>query len=173
MVGFDIPIEPPAKYSKCDKVSLKIEHFVYCWQILEKMWSLFKEFSLIAALTLTGAAYSLVNGLSPLPWAEPELAAGEIRLADAQALNVIWIDARSYEEFNIDHIPEALFFDEADWDAGLIALMDAWLMQARPIVIYCGSESCSTSQRIAARLRAALPDAEIYSLKGGWEAWQN
>jgi len=136
------------------------------------MPSLIKEFALIAALTLTGAAYSLVSGLSPLPWAEPELAAGEIRLTDAQVLDVIWLDARTIEEFEEGHIPDALFFDEGDWDLGLITLMNAWLMDPRPIVIYCGSESCGTSKRIAERLRATLPDAEIYSLKGGWDAWQ-
>jgi rhodanese-related sulfurtransferase len=133
---------------------------------------LLKEFALIAALTLTGAAYSLVDGWSPLPWAEPELAAGEIRLADARVLNVIWLDARTYEEFEAAHIPDALFFDEGDWDTGLMSLMNTWLMQPRPIIIYCGTESCGTSKRIAERLRTALPDAEIYSLKGGWDAWQ-
>lgn len=137
------------------------------------MSALFKEFLIIAVLTLIGAAYSLVDGLSPLPWAEPELEAGEIRLADAQVLDVIWIDARSYDEFETDHIPDALFFDESDWDTGLISLMDTWLMQPRPIIVYCSSESCGTSQRIAERLRETLPDAEIYSLKGGWDAWQN
>ncbi|MGZ0656900.1 rhodanese-like domain-containing protein [Coraliomargarita sp. W4R72] len=136
------------------------------------MPSLFKEFLIIAALTLIGAAYSLVDELSPRPWAEPELAAGEIQLADAQALDVIWLDARPIEEFEENHIPGALFFDEGDWDMGLITLMDAWLMQPRPIVVYCGSESCGTSQRVAEGLRATLPDAEIYSLKGGWDAWQ-
>ena len=135
------------------------------------MSSLLKELILIAGITLIGVAYSLVGGLAPLPWAEPELAAGEIRLSDAQALDVIWIDARSYEEFEIDHMPDALFFDEGDWDTGLIQLMEQWLMQPRPIVVYCGSESCGTSKRIAERLRDALPDAEIYSLKGGWDAW--
>ncbi|HBR93638.1 MAG TPA: hypothetical protein DEA90_05680 [Opitutae bacterium] len=137
------------------------------------MASLIKECIIIAALTLIGAAYSLVGGFSPLPWAEPELAAGEIQLADAQALEVIWLDARPIEEFEEDHIPEAIFFDEGDWDTGLVRLMETWLMQPRPIVVYCGSESCGTSQRVAEGLRAALPEAEIYSLKGGWDAWQN
>lgn len=135
------------------------------------MLSLIKEFTLIAVLTLTGAAFSLYHGLAPLPWAEPELAAGEIWLADAQALEVIWLDARSRHEFEAQHIPDALFFDEADWDMGLLALMEVWLMEPRPIIVYCGSESCGTSQRIAEQLREALPDAEIYILKGGWDAW--
>ncbi|MGB0416771.1 MAG: rhodanese-like domain-containing protein, partial [Coraliomargarita sp.] len=38
----------------------------------------------------------------------------------------------------------------------------------RVIVVYCSSESCSTSREVAEQLRLELPDAEIYSLKGGW-----
>ncbi|TVP79261.1 MAG: rhodanese-like domain-containing protein [Puniceicoccaceae bacterium] len=126
----------------------------------------------ILALSLTGAAYSLVSGTAPLPWAKAPLAPGEIRLADAQALDVIWIDARSLEAFEQAHAPGALFIDEGDWDTGLLELMDHWLTEPRAIVVYCGSESCDTSQRVADRLREALPEAEIYSLKGGWDAWQ-
>ena len=135
------------------------------------MPTLFRELFIIAALTAIGTAFSLYHGWAPLPWAEPELAAGEIRLADAQALDVIWLDARPLEDFEADHIPGALYIDEADWDSGLLSLMEAWLTEPRPIVVYCGSESCGTSQRVAERLREALPEAEIYSLKGGWDAW--
>ena len=126
---------------------------------------------IIAALTVLGAAFSLCSGLSPLPWAEPELAAGEIQLVDARALDVLWIDARSEADFQTDHIPGALLLNDDNWETGIVELMGAWLMQPSPIIVYCGSESCDTSKRIADRLREALPDAEIYSLKGGWDAW--
>ena len=131
-----------------------------------------KQCLIILALSVTGAAYSLVNGISPLPWAEPELAAGEIKVVDARVIDAIWIDARPIEEYEESHVPGALFFSEGAWDASLIALMDVWLTGPRPIIVYCGSESCGTSRRIAARLREALPEAEIYSLKGGWDAWR-
>ena len=131
-----------------------------------------RELCIILLLTVIGIAYSLVGGLSPQPGAEPELQAGEIYLADAQTLNPIWVDARALEEFEEGHLSGALFFDESDWDTGLLELMNTWLMQPRPIVIYCGAEACDTSKRIAKRLRKSLPDAEIYSLKGGSVAWQ-
>lgn len=131
-----------------------------------------KQCLIILTLSVTGAAYSLVSGISPLPWAEPELAPGEIRVADARMMDAIWIDARPFEEYERAHIPEALSFDAGAWDASLIALMDVWLAGPRPIIVYCGSESCGTSRQVAERLRDALPDAEIYSLKGGWDAWQ-
>ncbi|NBB78811.1 MAG: hypothetical protein GVY36_05105 [Verrucomicrobia bacterium] len=131
-----------------------------------------KQCLIILALSMTGAAYSLVSGISPLPWAEPELGPGEIRVADARVMEAIWIDTRPIKEYENEHIPGALFFDEGAWDASLVDLMDVWLTEPRPIIVYCGSESCGTSRRIAERLRKALPDAEIYSLKGGWDAWQ-
>jgi len=137
------------------------------------MATLLREFLVIAALTALGAAFSLYHGWAPPPWAEPALAAGEIRLDDARALDVIWLDARPREDFEAGHIPGALHFDEAAWDARLVELMEAWLTAPRPIVVYCGSESCGTSRRVAERLRDALPDAEIHSLKGGWDAWVN
>lgn len=131
-----------------------------------------RELCIILLLTVIGIAYSLVGGLSAQPGAEPELQAGEIYLADAQTLNPIWVDARALEEFEESHLPGALFFDESDWDTGLLELMNTWLIQPRSIVIYCGAEACDTSKRIAERLRKSLPDAEIYSLKGGSVACQ-
>ena len=131
-----------------------------------------REFCTILLLTAIGIAYSLVGGLSPLPGTGPGLEAGEIHLADAQALNAIWVDARTIKEFEESHLPGALFLHENGWDTGLLELMDTWLIQPRPIVIYCGTEACETSKRIAERLRKSLPDAEIYSLKGGSIAWQ-
>ena len=119
----------------------------------------FREISFIIALTLLGVAFSLFSELAPLPWAEPGLAAGEIRPADARALQVIWIDARDEADYHAEHI------------TGIIQLMETWLTHPRPIVVYCGSQRCGTSKRIAERLRKALPDAEVYSLKGGWDAW--
>lgn len=136
------------------------------------MATLFRELSLIALLTALGATFSLYHEWAPLPWAEPALAAGEIA-DDARALDVIWLDARPLDEFESEHIAGAIFFNEADWDSGLMRLMEVWLTQPRPIVVYCGSENCGTSQRVAERLREALPDAEIYSLKGGWDVWAN
>ena len=131
-----------------------------------------RELCIILLLTVIGIAYSLVSGLSPQPGAEPELQAGEIYLADAQALNAIWVDARTIREFEESHLPSALFFDESDWDTGLLELMNIWFIHPRPIVIYCGAEACETSKRIAERLRKSMPNAEIYSLKGGSAVWQ-
>lgn len=131
-----------------------------------------KQCLIIVALSLTGTSYSIFSGMAPPPWAAPGLEAREIRAVDANALDPIWADARSLKDYEQSHIPGAVFFDEGAWDDSLVDLMNLWLTEPRPIVVYCGSESCGTSRRVAARLLEALPDAEIYSLKGGWDAWQ-
>lgn len=132
-----------------------------------------KEFSLIIGLTLCGCAYSLFSGLAPRPWEQRKtrLAPGEIRAVDARVLNAVWLDARRREDFEGSHIQDALWFDTNNWDAGLIALMDEWLPQPKPIIVYCASDQCDSSRQIAEYLRKSLPEAEVYSLKGGWSAW--
>ena len=130
-----------------------------------------RELFFIATLTVLGAGFSLYQGYVQVPWAEPEIAAGEIQFADARVLEVIWIDARSIEEYEAGHYSGAIHVDESNWNSGLVVLMNRWLEAPRPIVIYCGSKDCKSSRRLADRLRQALPEGEIYSLKGGSEAW--
>ena len=136
------------------------------------MFQFIRELGIIGALTLCGAVFSLSSGLMPLPWKEPELAAGEIRLKDVQALDVIWIDARSKTDYDSGHIPDAILLNNSNWDTGIHDLMNSWLIHPRPIVVYCSSKQCSASKQIAKQLRDALPEAEVYSLEGGWEAWE-
>ena len=80
------------------------------------------------------------------------------------------MDARNEDEYNVDHIPGAILFNEEDWDGGIERLLDVWIPD-QPIVVYCGSLDCGTSKRVAELLDQALGGAEIYSLYGGWEAW--
>ncbi|MEM8867676.1 MAG: rhodanese-like domain-containing protein [Verrucomicrobiota bacterium] len=136
------------------------------------MCALVKEFLLIAALTCVGAALSIGTKRAQAPWALPELGPGEILAIDARSLDPIWVDARSEEAFAEAHIADALHMNEATWETGLFDLMDRWLETPRPIIVYCSDAGCSTSKKIAAQLREALPDAEIYTLNGGWASWQ-
>jgi len=135
------------------------------------MPKLLKEFIVIGLFVAMGSAFSLVSGWAPLPWSGPEIEAGEIRLEDARALDVLWVDARYEADFAEGHAPEALFYDQADPGASMADIFQQWLLRPRVIVVYCSDEGCGTSKTIAEQLRANLPDAEIYSLKGGWAAW--
>lgn len=130
-----------------------------------------KEIAVVAALTLVGSAFSLVSGLAAPPWRPPPLDPGEIRLAEARRLDPIWIDARPRKAYAEGHIPDAIHLNTQTWENGVAELMDAWLPDPRPIVVYCDSEACDTSERVADELREALPEADIRTLKGGWSAW--
>ena len=130
-----------------------------------------REYSIIVLLTAIGTAYSLVSGLAPLPWAEPRLEAGEIRLEDAKVLDVIWVDARNELEFADGHAPNAILYDEADTLKSMANVLQRWLEHPGVIIVYCADQGCGRSKYVADELRASMPEAEIYSLKGGWEAW--
>ncbi len=132
---------------------------------------MFREFLIIAFLVLLGAGYSLISGLSPLPWTEPELAPGEIRLSDARVLEVIWVDARSKIDYEAGHISGAVLLNEDDWDGGLRRLMEVLMVAPRPLIIYCSEAGGETSKRVAKRLRQDLINTEIYTLKESWAGW--
>lgn len=135
------------------------------------MYPLYKQIAIIVALTAIGSAFSLLTRRAPLPWVEPALEPGEIKLSEARVLDVLWIDARSLEAFETASVPGALHFDPYDGGATLADVIAAWLVAPRVIVVYCSDAGCGTSREVAESLRTVLPDAEIYSLKGGWEAF--
>ena len=94
-----------------------------------------------------------------------------VRLVEARAWKspVVWVDARSREEFARDTIPLAVNLPPDDFEAGLGAVLAAWIPGAR-VVVFCGSLACDSSRDAAQRLReAGLED--VYHLHGGWEAW--
>ncbi len=128
------------------------------------------------ALTLILAALfpALIAGVAHPKrpsWNENQLLADEIALSSAIKLtNVIWIDARSAEAYQKDHIPGALLLNEDAWDELIQPVLLAW-NPGRPIVVYCSSLQCQTSREVAKRLRETTGVEPLFVLKGGWEAW--
>jgi rhodanese-related sulfurtransferase len=99
------------------------------------------------------------------------LETAEVRLAEVRDwhTHVIWVDARNAGEYDQDHIPGALHFDQGRFDSSLGSLLAEW-KPGTSVVVYCGSDSCETSRTIAVQLRAAGFDEAFY-LRGGWDAW--
>ncbi|MEM6910983.1 MAG: rhodanese-like domain-containing protein [Verrucomicrobiota bacterium] len=94
---------------------------------------------------------------------------------------VTWIDARSKKEFEEGHVPHSFLLSEASdvsWEESFFELMASGsLAEDRPVVVYCASDSCDASGRVAVRLKdlmdeGVIPTAEVYVLANGWEAWQ-
>lgn len=135
--------------------------------------TIFRELLVILGLTALGGAFSLWTETAPPPWSASAPGENEVTADEAAALDPIWIDARGADAYRDGHIPGAVRLTEDNWNEGLPRLMDKWLRNPRPIVVYCDSPACGKSRRIAERLRADLGDAEIHTLYGGWEAWRD
>ena len=132
------------------------------------MPGIFRQFLILCGLVAVGACYSLFAGLATSPWAQPELAAGEIRWSDARALEALWIDARPEADYAAAHLPEAHSLNPENWEQQLADCIGAWLERPRTIIVYCNPQPCDASREIAERLRQNLPDAEVYALREGW-----
>lgn len=86
----------------------------------------------------------------------------------ARALpDVLWIDARSPEEFAREHVPDALSLPANAWEDHIEAVLVAWSPE-RPVVVYCGGSDCHASQAVARRLRDELGFTGVRVLAGGW-----
>lgn len=108
----------------------------------------------------------------PLYFFVDEIKEGEIELAQAQewlqAGELVWVDARPRKKYEAGHLEGAILLNEQD-DFNLL-LMESWdtLQNSfdKRFVIYCGSETCGSSRRVAELLRdRGFP--EVHVLHGG------
>ena len=89
---------------------------------------------------------------------------------------VVWIDARSQSDFELNHLmlPENRMFPirkgpamQQQVDAAIGRMLEA-AEKDECIVVFCTAD-CTASDEIAAELRdLGLIDAPIYTLEGGW-----
>lgn len=100
-------------------------------------------------------------------------AADELTLAEARGHRgpLLWIDARSADEYARGHLPEAVPLNLAEWDRQIGPLLARWQPGAR-VVIYCDDRACGTSRRVATRLREEYQLDDVWILHGGWAAWE-
>lgn len=98
--------------------------------------------------------------------------ADELSVARAVAMRppVLWIDARSADDFAGSHIPDAILLNEDNWEELLPGVLQAW-KPGQSAVVYCSSVRCNSSREVARRLREIAPE-RVYVLKGGWESWR-
>ena len=99
-------------------------------------------------------------------------------LAAQYGERVVWIDARSQSDFELNHLmlAENRMFPirkgaemQQQIDAAIGRMLEAAERQ-ECIVVFCTAE-CTASEEIAAELRElGLIEAPIYTLHGGWDA---
>ena len=105
-------------------------------------------------------------------WTEETLAPGEERLPTVLAWgeSVLWVDARSADEYRADHVPGAISLNLESWDELLPNFLDQWSPDKK-VVVYCSAATCELSHEVAERLRKS-GITSVFVLKGGWEAWK-
>lgn len=126
---------------------------------------------LILVLALAGAAGSYVANERPEPVELTQDAWMRGPEDVAMLGDVLWVDARNVEHYNIGHIDGAVNVSLQDWDIGLGELLNVW-QPGQVIVVYCDGEGCALSRETAEKLRQDLAMDEIYWLQGGIQAWE-
>jgi len=106
-------------------------------------------------------------------WSQEILAPGEETLPTALAWgeSVLWVDARSADEYGVEHVPGAILLNMEGWDALFPKFLDRW-NPGKKIVVYCSAATCELSREVAERLRKN-GISSVFVLKGGWEAWKS
>jgi len=125
---------------------------------------------LVAAGALAFLSFLLHRKAPAWSWTKPtvtEVAADELKNWTQPPL---WIDARSTNSYEKQHIPGAILLNETEWEQLLAGFLAVW-QPGTKVVVYCDSQTCDASQAVALRLQRELQITEIYVLKGGWTTW--
>lgn len=83
---------------------------------------------------------------------------------------VVWVDARPDNEYQEDHIPNAISLNEDRWNELLPQFLAQWSPDKK-VVVYCSTKSCNLAGDVARRLRDESQLKNVFVLEGGWEEW--
>ena len=82
---------------------------------------------------------------------------------------VVWIDARSRANFDKSRVKGAYLLNEMEDFYSLLEPIWSEIQNKSdlPFIVYCSSESCLASRKVAEKLRESVGVSEVYILKGG------
>ena len=138
-------------------------------------------------MALCALVPAAVSGVMQLQWKPSDLTAtqvewkkeeplqeGEVRLGTVQMWGdkVLWVDARTQQQYDEEHIPGAVLLNEDHWDELVPEFLNQWDPE-KAIVVYCDSTTCDASHSVRKRLTEELQISGVYVLKGGWTAWSS
>ena len=106
------------------------------------------------------------------------LVAGQLRNDEVeleQVLNwandkgVVWIDARSRQDYEKSHVDGAYLLNEIEDFYKLLEPIWSEIQNNAdlPFIVYCSSESCLASRKVSEKLKDTVGIAEVYILEGG------
>ena len=134
--------------------------------------SVVRQALLLIALAFVPAIGEAIYFRNKVSWQSP-IPASELMTVDQARSwgdNVIWVDARPDNEFERDHIPNAILLNEDRWSELLPQFLRQWSPE-RKIIVYCSAQSCNASREVAKRLRDEAQLKNVFVLDGGWEEW--
>ncbi len=138
---------------------------------------LFESLVIISLSIISGFVFNVLsdNGI-PLIYQEAKLQQGQsVLISEAlqffNSKNALFIDARSANEFGKGHIQDAI---SIPFSGPLEKRMEAIfkLDREKIIIVYCVSEKCGTSKRLA-DLLIQFGFKKVLIFAGGWEKWKN
>ena len=91
------------------------------------------------------------------------------KVLEWDAGGVVWIDARSRKKFETSRVKGAYLLNEMEDFYSLLEPIWSEIQNKSdlPFIVYCSSESCVASRKIAEKLRESVGVSEVYILKGG------
>ena len=127
---------------------------------------------LLVALAFVPAIGEAIYFRGKVSWQSLDRSSEMVNLDQVQSwgTNAIWVDARPDNEFEQDHVPDAIPLNEDRWNELLPTLLARWSLEKK-IVVYCSSQSCNASREVARRLRDEAGLKDVFVLQGGWETW--
>jgi rhodanese-related sulfurtransferase len=134
--------------------------------------SALRQALLLIALASVPAIGEAIYFRNKVSWQSP-IPASELMTVDQARSwgdNVIWVDARPDNEFERDHIPNAILLNEDRWTDLLPQFLGQWSPEKK-VVVYCSAQSCNASREVAKRLRDEAQLKNVFVLDGGWEEW--
>ncbi len=136
-----------------------------------------RDAAILLALTLAGATATQLWHPAAPPWYQAEIAAGEDEvtisdIAERWKGDVVWVDARSKDRYDAEHIPGAILINEYDLDTQIFQNLDKLQAAGKPIIVYCDGQKCQASHKIREHLALNVGLPEVWVLTGGWPAWK-
>ena len=106
---------------------------------------------------------------SAVPASELQTASLARVRAAVEHRSAIIVDARPQARFQAGRIPGALNLPAREDSQEVLAQIHEF-SQVMPVIVYCESEHCQDSQKVAQRLRqAGVPNVQVFH--GGWQQW--
>jgi rhodanese-related sulfurtransferase len=105
-----------------------------------------------------------------LRWAAPaEFSQIPPKSAQADAVNILFVDVRNQERFESGHAPGALAIRPETYGTMQDSIRALW--RGQRIVIYGEGTGSDRALQVARKLRKDLDAPRILLLEGGWAAW--